>query len=129
LPYYEAYHRMNEEVLYLVDPNLWPAYEKHGRAGSALYVDQYFGLRATPVLGNKMTPEERPKWFEHNVYYALNTTDKYVWCYSEKMNWWTGQDVPPGAENAIRSAREKVVQGRPLEIDLAPIVAEAKQRP
>ncbi|OQB43648.1 MAG: hypothetical protein BWY09_00049 [Candidatus Hydrogenedentes bacterium ADurb.Bin179] len=127
--YYEAYHRMKQNALYLVDPALWPAYNKHARAGSALYVDQYFGLRADPVLGNKMTAEERPKWFEHNVYYALKTTDRYAWCYSERMNWWKGQDVPPGAEEAVRSARDKLSKGESLGFDLAPIVAEAKQRP
>lgn len=127
--YYEAYHRMKQNVRYLVDPALWSAYDSHVRAGSALYVDQYFGLRADPVLGNKMTPEERPKWFEHNVYYALKTTDKYAWCYSERMNWWTGQDIPPGAEDAVRSARDKLTRGEALGFDLAPIVAEAKQRP
>ncbi len=127
--YYEAYHRMKQNARYLVDPALWSAYDHHGLAGSALYVDQYFGLRADPVLGNKMTPEDRPKWFEHNVYYALKTTDRYAWCYSERMNWWTGQDVPPGAEDAVRSARGKLSKGESLGFDLAPIVAEAKQRP
>ncbi|HQN01713.1 MAG TPA: hypothetical protein PLL36_11580, partial [Candidatus Hydrogenedentes bacterium] len=72
---------------------------------------------------------ERPKWFEHNVYYALKTTDRYAWCYSERMNWWKGQDVPPGAEEAVRSARDKLSKGESLGFDLAPIVAEAKQRP
>lgn len=128
-PYYEAYHRMTQDVLYLVDPALWSAHREHCLPGSALYVDQYFGLRADPVLGHKMTAEERPKWFEHNVYHALRTTGKYVWCYSEKMNWWTGADVPPGAEAAVQSAREKFMKGEDLGFDLAPIIAEAKTRP
>jgi len=129
-PYYEAYHRMSQEVLYLVDQSLWPAYREHGLPGSALYVDQYFGLRAgTPTLGNKMTPEERSKWFEHNVYHALQSTGRYVWCYSERMNWWTNTDVPPGAVEAVQSAREKLRKGEGLGFDLAPIVEEAKKRP
>ncbi len=128
-PYYEACHRMTQDVQYLVDPTLWTAYRDHGLAGSALYVDQYFALRANPTLGNKMTPEERPKWFEHNVYYSLQSTGRYVWCYSERMNWWTGADVPPGAEEAVRSAREKLGKGEDLGFDLAPIVDEARKRP
>jgi hypothetical protein len=95
----------------------------------ALYVDQYFGLRANPTAGNKMSPEERAKWFEHNVYYSLKTTDKYVWCYSEKMNWWTGVDVPTGSDEAVRAAREKVQKGAELGFDLAPIIAAAVSKP
>lgn len=45
------------------------------------------------------------KWFKHNAYWALATTDKYVWCYSERTNWWTGKGIPLGCEKAIRSAR------------------------
>ena len=26
-----------------------------------------------------MTPEERAQWFEHNTYWALYTSDRYVW--------------------------------------------------
>lgn len=37
-----------------------------------------------------------------------------MWCYSEKMNWWTGENVPPGIEAAIASARRKNEAGEPL---------------
>ena len=75
-----------------------------------------------------MTEQERPQWFEHNVYHALFTTDKYVWCYSERMNWWKNEGVPPGSDEAIRSARKKIAAGESLGIELAPIVAEAERR-
>ncbi len=127
-PYFEAYHRMTQGALFLVDPALHGKYRAQGRAGQAMYVDQYFGLRADPVLGSKMTPEERPLWLEHNAYHALLSSDRYAWCYSEKMNWWTGVDVPPGAVDALRRAREKVNTGQPLGVDLAPVIAAAKQR-
>jgi len=99
--------------------------------GQALYIDQYYGLRQnTETLGNVMTPEEQAKWFEHNTYWALYTTDRYVWCYSERMNWWTNTDVPPGAEDAIGNARAAIDAGKPLSFDLAPIIqaAEAKDK-
>ncbi len=127
--YYEAYHLMKQGVRYLVDPKLWKVFDTKVLAGSSLYVDQYFGMRADPVLGHKMTPDERSLWFEHNVYHALRSTDRYAWCYSEKMNWWTGETVPPGADEAIRRAREKLSRGETLGFDLAPIVAAAKERP
>ena len=30
----------------------------------------------------------------------MKTTDEYVWCYSERMNWWLNRTVPPGCEDA-----------------------------
>ena len=66
---------------------------------------------AEKYLSTYLTPQERLRWFEHNVYYALTTSDEYVWCYSERMNWWQNQ-IPDGAEAAIRSARKKIA-GRP----------------
>ncbi|NLN92954.1 MAG: hypothetical protein GX130_06585 [Candidatus Hydrogenedens sp.] len=127
--YYDAYHLMKQRARYLVDPALWKKFDSQVFAGSSLYVDQYFGMRADPVLGHKMTAEEQQKWFEHNVYHALRSTDRYVWCYSERMNWWTDETVPAGAEEAIRSARAKLEKGEALGFDLAPIVAAAEKRP
>ena len=124
----EVYHRMKQRGLLLVDPQLWGKYRHQVQAGQALYVDQYFGLRSRKVLGHYMTAEERPKWFEHNVYWSLNTTDRYVWCYSEKMNWWKNKGIPPGCEEAIRAAREKLAAGAALGLDLEPIVKVARER-
>ncbi len=126
--HFEVYQRITQRALALVDPALWGRYRSQVRAGQALYVDQYFGLRAQKVLGHHMTPDERPKWFEHNVYWSLYTTDKYVWCYSEKMNWWKNEAVPPGCEDAIRSAKARLQAGQPLGFDLEPIIEAARAR-
>ncbi|MEW6358556.1 MAG: sugar-binding protein [Planctomycetota bacterium] len=126
--HFEVYHRIAQRGRLLVDPALWPKYHNQVQVGQALYIDQYFGLRTRKVLGHYMTPEERPKWFEHNVYWAMYTADKYVWCYSERMNWWTNKDVPPGCEDAIRAARAKLAEGKPLGFDLKPIVEKAQER-
>ena len=120
--HFEAYHRMKQRGLLLVDPKHWPKYRRQVQAGHALYIDQYFGLRTRKVLGHFLTAEDRAKWFEHNVYWSLNTTDKYVWCYSERMHWFRNQNIPPGCEAAIRSAREKLDAGRPLGIDIKEVV-------
>ena len=126
--YFAAYHTMRQRAKFLIDPKLWETYNRQVQAGYALYIDQYFGLRKRKVLGHFLRPEERPLWFEHNVYWALYTTDKYVWCYSEKMNWWLDRSIPPGCEQAIRNAREKLAAGKPLGFDLAEILAKGKQR-
>jgi hypothetical protein len=126
--YFDAYQLMTQRALYMLDPAMWPAYRTHGRAGQALYVDQYYAMRAEKTLGNYMTPEQQNQWFEHNTYWALYTSDEYVWCYSERMNWWKNETVPKGSEDAIRSARKKIAEGAPLGFDLVPVVAAAKER-
>jgi len=127
--YLDEYQVVTQRGLLLMDPLLWPLYRTQVQVGQALYVDQYFGLRGDiKTQGNYLTPEERAQWFEHNVYWSLSTTDQYVWCYSERMNWWTNTDVPPGCEDAIRSAREKLAAGEPLGFDLKPIIGRADER-
>jgi hypothetical protein len=128
LPYFEAYHLITQRALNMVGPALRAKYRAQVQVGQALYVDQYFGLRAQKVLGDYMTPTEQPKWFEHNVYWAMQTSDRYVWCYSERMNWWTDKDVPQGALDALRSGREKANKGEPLGFDLRPIAEAAARR-
>ncbi len=127
-PYLEAYHLITQGVLSLVEPGLRAKYRAQVQVGQALYVDQYYGLRAQKVLGNYMTPDEQPKWFEHNVYWATRTTDRYVWCYSERMNWWLDKDVPKGAIEAVASGVNKVRTGAPLGFDLRPIAEAAGKR-
>lgn len=127
--YLNVYHGMTQRVRAMVDPALWPAYQAKVRPGQALYVDQYFGLRQTEkTYGNFMPPEEQAKWMAHNTYWALYTTDTYVWCYSERMNWWKNTDIPEGCEQAIRSARAANDSGRRLRFDLGPIIQAAKER-
>lgn len=72
------------------------------------------------------------RFFEHNVYYALTASDEYVWCYSERMSWWQNQ-IPDGAEAAIRAARNAIAQGRTdqgdqLSAELAESIAAGKKR-
>lgn len=96
--YFRAYHAVRRRALGLVPPDLRDKYERQVQAGQALYVDQNFALRQPKTeqyLSYRMTAEERARWFEHNTYWALYTTDEYVWCYSERMNWWQDQ-TPAG---------------------------------
>jgi hypothetical protein len=128
--YFRAYHAIRQRARSLVPADLREKYERQVQAGQALYVDHNFALRqpnTEKYLSYKMTPEERAQWFEHNTYWALYTTDEYVWCYSERMNWWKDQ-TPPGLEAAIVSARLKLADGKPLGFDIEPIVAAAGKR-
>ena len=128
--YFRAYHAIRQRALDLVPRELRKNYELQVRAGQALYVDHNFALRQPNTgkyLSYRMTPEERAQWFEHNTYWALYTTDEYVWCYSERMNWWKDQ-TPPGLEAAIVNARQKIAEGKPLGFDLGPLIEAAGKR-
>jgi hypothetical protein len=125
--YFRAYHAIRQRGLGLVPPELRDKYERQVQAGQALYVDQNFALRQPDpekYLSYRMTTEERAQWFEHNTYWALYTTDEYVWCYSERMNWWKDQ-TPPGLEAAIVSARQKIAEGKPLGFDIESLIVAA----
>jgi len=128
-PFYQVYHRMKQASLALVPPELRTKHAVNFQAGMALYMDQTLALRQ-PVdkyLSTYLTPQERLRWFEHNVYYALATSDEYVWCYSERMNWWDNK-IPDGAEAAIRSAKKKIAGGQPLGFDIADIIAAGQKK-
>jgi hypothetical protein len=128
--YFRAYHAIHQRALSLVPAELREKYQRQVQAGQALYVDHDFALRqpnTEKYLSYKMTPEERDKWFEHNTYWALYTTDEYVWCYSERMNWWKDQ-TPPGLEEAILSAQGKLAEHKPLGFDIEPVIEAVRKR-
>jgi hypothetical protein len=133
--YYRAYHLIRQRVQSLVPEALRPKYNAQVQAGMALYIDQALGKRTTPTTGHYLSPEQQLKFFEHNVYYALTTSDEYVWCYSERMNWWlppekAGPDraLPPGVEDAFVSARQKYEAGKPLGYDIADMIKAGHQK-
>jgi hypothetical protein len=128
--YFRAYHAIHERARGLVPNELREKYARQVQAGQALYVDHNFALRQPDTgkyLSYRMTPQEQATWFEHNAYWALYTADEYVWCYSERMNWWKHQ-TPPGLEAALVSARQKIAEAKPLGFDLDTLLAEAAKR-
>jgi hypothetical protein len=133
--FYEAYHLIRQRAQTLVPEELRKKYNSQVQAGMALYIDQTLGKRTTETISQFMTSAQQLKFFEHNVYYALTTSDEYVWCYSERMNWWLPQEkvqkdriLPPGVEQALISARQKYEHGKPLGYDIKNIVESARQK-
>jgi hypothetical protein len=128
-PFFRAYHLMKQRSLALVPPELRAKHALQFQAGMALYMDQLLALRQPPEkhLSTYLASQDRLRWFEHNVYYALTTSDEYVWCYSERMNWWQDK-VPDGAEAAIRSARKKIADGQPLGFDIVDFIADGQKK-
>ncbi len=136
LEFYKDYHLMRQRAQTLVPEPLRRKYNTNVQTGMALYIDQTLARRADrKVTSNFLTPDQQLKFFEHNVYYTLTTTDEYVWCYSERMNWWRPPDkadkyggLPPGVEEALVSARQKYEAGKPLGFDIADMVKAANQK-
>jgi hypothetical protein len=126
--YFRAYQAIHQRDAGLLPPDLRAKYQREVEAGQALYVDHDFALRQPNTgkyLSYKMTPVDRAKWFEYNTYWALYSTDEYVWLYSERMNWWKDQ-TPPGLEEAVLSARRKIEDGQPLGFEIARIITKAE---
>jgi len=114
----EAFKRqtemMHKGVRLMFDPKVWPKYQKHVQAAHAIYVDYICNLLPHRLHTSNLSYEGRARHAEFNTYYALKTSDRYVWMYSEYMDWWEGIRVPPYLEDAIRSAKRKLANGEPL---------------
>jgi len=133
--FYQDYHLIRQRAQTLVPKELRKKYNSQVQAGMALYIDQALGKRTVKTISQSMSREQQLKFFEHNVYYALTTSDEYVWCYSERMNWWLPPEkvkkdrvLPRGVEQALVSARQKYEQGKPLGYDIKDMVEAARQK-
>ncbi|UCG47579.1 MAG: hypothetical protein JSU94_19100 [Phycisphaerales bacterium] len=133
--YFHAYHLIRQRAQSLVPESLRKKYNAQVQAGMALYIDQTLAKRTTQTTSHFMSPEQQLKFFEHNVYYALTTSDEYVWCYSERMNWWLPPEkvqkdrvLPPGVEEALVSAKQKYERGKPLGYGIDDIVRAAREK-
>jgi hypothetical protein len=114
-------------ALPFVATELRPKYVRQVQVGQPIYLDWIFGryLTSRPSVVNGLGSVQRAELAEHHAYHALRNADKYVWSYSEKMNWWTDENLPPGAESALRSARRKVRNGERLGRTWASIVGQS----
>ncbi|MHC4544083.1 MAG: hypothetical protein ACYTDW_07765 [Planctomycetota bacterium] len=133
--FYQDYHLIRQRAQTLIPKELRKKYNSQVQAGMALYIDQTLGKRTEQTISQSMSSDQQLKFFEHNVYYALTTSDEYVWCYSERMNWWLPPEkvkkdriLPPGVEQALISARQKYEQGKPLGYDIKDMIEAARQK-
>jgi hypothetical protein len=119
----KAAAEVREGAFPYVPSELWDAYARHVQGAQPLYLDWIFGYfkTSTPSLGDGFSDAQRAQLAEHHTYYAMKNVDRYAWLYSEKMNWWTGEHLPPGAEDALRSAKRKFGSGEDLGFDVSSI--------
>jgi len=125
LHFYMGYHNILQEGLRLIPPELHRKYRAQVRCGQAVYADVLCNTRGVHTFSTYMTPEERAKHVENNVYWALKTSDRYVWWYNEKLSLLRNRNVEPGIIPAIESAKRKVAEGKPLGFDVIPIREKA----
>jgi hypothetical protein len=81
-------------------------YDSRLTVGFGLWLDSggtEYGWDPNKPNKNFFSPEE----FQKSLERALKTTDKYVWIYSQKINWWTGAGMSPLYLDAIKEARRK----------------------
>jgi hypothetical protein len=126
--YFQAYHTIRQRARGVVAPEMRRKYAAQVEAGMAVYLDYLLAIwRPADDFFNRYTsPADRLRWLEHDVYWALYTSDEYVWCYGEGVDWWAGK-IPDGVEAAIRSARDKLDRGVPLGYDLKDVFVKARQ--
>lgn len=71
-----------------------------------IFYDQIYGT--FPQYKSKRTKAQKNEWLLRNLYNAFKTSDKYVWFYNSKMNWWKGKidmDIP----EIIKSVKNTLV--------------------
>jgi len=137
LEYYKVRNEIFNDTRALIPAGMHKKFKANYYLGHAVSTDYIAGnwaglLNGFPYRlsgqGVVLTPEERTLWFEHNMYYALQTSDEYVWLYTEDANWWTGENIPEGFAEALKRAREKVDQVAPLGFKVEEMLEDARDK-
>jgi hypothetical protein len=106
-------------------------YDRQVKLGQSVYLDLVLDAlpggvkdpRTGKTTQHFLSPADRFRLLEHNVYHSLRTSDRYTWLYSESADWWQNK-IPPGAAATIRRAQAKIRKGQPLGFDLDAAVVD-----
>ena len=121
LQFYESYHNIHQASLELIPPELHNKYRAQVRCGQAVYADTLCNTREMHNMSTYLTPQERAKHAESSVYWAMKTSDRYVWWYNEKLSLLRNWNVDPEIAPAIESAKKKIAGNKPLGFDIMAI--------
>jgi ubiquinone/menaquinone biosynthesis C-methylase UbiE len=80
-------------------------YRRFVRAGFGIWMDYDWrkaGWDVDDHSKNHFTPEQ----FTDSVRSALQTSDAYVWVYTEQPRWWTNERLPAAYVEALKKARD-----------------------
>ena len=119
--YMNVYHEIIQRCKILIAPENQLKYRMQMQVGQALYLDEYMGMRKN-AIGEFIDQASRQKWLEHNTFWGLYSADRYVWCYSEQMNWWQNK-IPEGCEAALDKARRLIREGSLIGFTIDDIIA------
>jgi hypothetical protein len=117
-----------------VSPENRTKYDRQVKVAYAVFADGLLNLLKSPRFFGYYLPgdRERQRLTEFNTYQALKASDRYVWVYNENMDWWgsfgKGVSLPPGLEDLLGRAAQKVNQGRSLGFEVASFMAPALRR-
>ncbi|RPH89796.1 MAG: hypothetical protein EHM72_19880 [Calditrichaeota bacterium] len=136
LEYFQIRTTLMDDAQAFIPPELRQKYHGSFRLGHAISAEyiagNWLGMSPFPYRltgqATMMTSAEKAKWFEHNAYYALRSSDEYAWLYTEEMNWWNGDKVPEGFKEALLSAKHKVKTGQPLGFEIKEIIQAAQDK-
>lgn len=87
-----------------IEKSLQSKFEKVQLA-QAIYFDWIYAK--LPEYDKGYDRQTKDRWLEYNLYNAFKTSDKYVWFYNERLNWWKGP-VDSGIEKIITDVRNKI---------------------
>lgn len=88
----------------LINKSLQPEFKKISVAQSVYFDILYAKF---PKFEKGFDKQTKERWLKDNLYFALKTTDKYVWFYNEKINWWKNQ-VDSGLTEIINAVKDKI---------------------
>ena len=81
-------------------------YRRQVQAGFGIWMDcnwRQVGWHVDDFSKNHFTPEA----FQASVRLALETSDQYVWIYTEQPRWWTNEKLPQAYIEAVKAAKGK----------------------
>ncbi len=132
--FFETATILKSDALALVPSDLQLKFATHYKIGNAISADYTSGNWANVISfpyrlsgqAKSLSAQQQARWFEHNAFYALRTSDEYAWLYTESYNWWTGKNVPKGFETALLQAKKKVNGNLPLGFKVEEMLRQAR---
>lgn len=98
----ESRFRQAREQMLAVAPLYGVRIEQPLRVAFGLWIDPVCGLGGLPLDGCGFSPTE----FKNAVDYAIRYSDRYVWIYSQNINWYTGSGIPENWREMMLTFRQ-----------------------
>ena len=100
----ESGYFQRKEGSKFITPSLQKKFKKISMA-EAVYFDLIYGT--TPVYNKGYSQQTKEQWLRNNLYAAFKSTDKYVWFYNERVNWWSNA-IDTGVADIIQSVKKEI---------------------